>query len=921
MAFLGFSRFPGVLPGVPLLAFAGLLLSCGPAPPAPEVEFGGCWAVYLPSPVCALFPEPNRRLVLWVRTPPADGRVEIRAGGRRLTAAGGEVSGGRRYRLPIPKPANRLTVSIVSPSGRRGPSWSLRLAEPEKPAWANEIDGLVRGGRQQDARTRLAQIRKTAPRMEQAYILRSLSILASIDGHQAEEERYLQLERSMEQAEKRWNREVEAATRLAKLYLDQRRLSAARKTLAELEPPAEAPADMLAFVAYHQGLLAEAVGDYRSALEQLRRADELSKRVGTAKFRWNTEQVLARILQDLGRTGEAADLFAALPADPNSMNPCDLGNLLTNRGWSQLRAREGGEQDKDPTALLTKAKAAFDGGSCTPQQRLNARLNLAFAFQQAGAWRDARRWLDEARGLGIEPDLSKRLWWDDLEARSAIAAGHPERALGLYETLAKRAERALSPEGRLRASLGLANARRALGQQTAAIAALAEADRRIDEQSWLVPAHEGRDTFLAQREEATRLYLQLLLEAGERQRALDLARRSRSRLLRQLAVRDRLAQLTPAEQRRWDESMSRYRALRDAFDRQTAQQWQLAGDEVERAREAQAAQLAEARDALDRALAALGDPGDLGAGSLSPPGPGEVILAYHPLPAGRWAGFAATVQGIDVATFQLPSEAMTRPEELSRILLAPFQSAIAASERVRVLAYGPLRSVDFHALPFAGAPLLARNLVVYSLDLPVRSVPAPASGRPAALLVSNPTSDLPAARAEADAVIATVRRWGSRWSLKSLDGPQARADAVLAALPGASLFHYAGHGIFAGFAGWDSALPLAEDSRLTLGDILALRPAPASVVLSSCDAGRSSDQASGEGIGLANAFLLAGSQAVIAATRPVDDRLARELMRELYRGWQPGVELSRQLQRAQMARRGKDPSAGAAWASFRLLVP
>jgi len=142
---------------------------------------------------------------------------------------------------------------------------------------------------------------------------------------------------------------------------------------------------------------------------------------------------------------------------------------------------------------------------------------------------------------------------------------------------------------------------------------------------------------------------------------------------------------------------------------------------------------------------------------------------------------------------------------------------------------------------------------------------------------------------------------------------------VLAALPGAGLFHYAGHGIFAGFAGWDSALSLAEDSRLTLGDVLALRPAPAWVVLSSCDAGRSSEQAPGEGIGLANAFLLAGSQAVVAATRPVDDHAARELMRELYRGWQPGADLPRQLQRAQLARRGKDPSADA-WAAFRLLV-
>jgi len=142
---------------------------------------------------------------------------------------------------------------------------------------------------------------------------------------------------------------------------------------------------------------------------------------------------------------------------------------------------------------------------------------------------------------------------------------------------------------------------------------------------------------------------------------------------------------------------------------------------------------------------------------------------------------------------------------------------------------------------------------------------------------------------------------------------------VRAALPGASLFHYAGHGTFAGFAGWDSVLELADGSSLTLGDLLSLRQAPAWVVLSSCDAGRSSEQAPGEGIGLAHAFLLAGSQAVIAATRKVPDSIARDLLGELYRNWQPGVDLPRQFQRAQWTCLQRHP--GTDCASFRLFEP
>lgn len=153
--------------------------------------------------------------------------------------------------------------------------------------------------------------------------------------------------------------------------------------------------------------------------------------------------------------------------------------------------------------------------------------------------------------------------------------------------------------------------------------------------------------------------------------------------------------------------------------------------------------------------------------------------------------------------------------------------------------------------------------------------------------------------------------------LTALPPLAASAAALRGKLPGAALFHYAGHGTFAGFAGWDSVLGLADGSRLTLGDLLALDRAPRWVVLSSCEGGRTSDQAPGEGIGLAHAFLLAGTEAVVAATEPADDLSARDLMRDLYQGWRPGTDLPRRFQRAQLACLSRqDPAAGCV--SFRL---
>ena len=102
----------------------------------------------------------------------------------------------------------------------------------------------------------------------------------------------------------------------------------------------------------------------------------------------------------------------------------------------------------------------------------------------------------------------------DLEARIAIAQGQPRQALDIYKQLDSIAREADSPDGRLRAALGSANATSALGDRDQALGFLAEADRWLDGVSLRIPLHEGRETFVSQREGAASLEVQLLLDAG-----------------------------------------------------------------------------------------------------------------------------------------------------------------------------------------------------------------------------------------------------------------------------------------------------------------------------------------------------------------------------------------------------------------------
>jgi len=262
---------------------------------------------------------------------------------------------------------------------------------------------------------------------------------------------------------------------------------------------------------------------------------------------------------------------------------------------------------------------------------------------------------------------------------------------------------------------------------------------------------------------------------------------------------------------------------------------------------------------------------------------------------------------------------------------------VEAAAQVTVIPYGALRGVDLHAAPWRGAPLAASKPVAYAVDLPAAKAAAPAAlagggaGSPVAdpprdlpakvttpaerdgsLVVGDPLRNLPQARREAEAVHAALSARGQPSALQL--GEQATRSALRQALGTVRHLHYAGHGRFGG-EGWDSALPLA-DGELNAGDILTL-PVPPVVVLAGCETGRAAEGPL-ESIGLAQAFILAGARAVVASSRPVDDRMAARLSEALYeQGGRPEPPaLPERLRQAQRKLRDE----GADWSAFRVLV-
>lgn len=710
-------------------------------------------------------------------------------------------------------------------------------------------------------------------------------------------------------------RGVDHTTRRAFADIRAGRLAAALKTLDGISLPSQAPAETRYLVAFHRSALAEKEGDYRSALAENEKAVEIAERVRLKSFQWMAEQNRALLLRAVGRSRDAVQLFERLIRTADAADACMAGQLLSNQAWTALLAREAGEGFEDPAPLLEKALATYETcAQVTPEKRANILINLALAHLQADRLPQAKDFLARAHEIEPQPPLPHLLWWLDLDARIALRENRPTEALHRFEDLERLALETGSADGRLRAAFGQARSRQELGDRPAALETLRQAEALLDEQSLRVPVHEGRETFIATRQATVSLHIEILLDEGRNAEALDVARHARSRVLRQLERSDRLASLTPEQRALWVGLLTEYQARRAALEKRAEDEWKTPGDHVRHEQAAKEKDVEALKGLLDQAFLVLDNRAGLPGETLAPPRPGELILTWSPLTRG-WVGFAATRETIAVHRFDLPPRILRSRRETARRLLLPFLDAIEKAERIRILPSGLLERVDFHALPFGNDVLLESHPVVYGLDLPMPSAPEQPPGRHA-LLVADPRGDLPGALDEARMVRKVWEGGSLPWITEELRSTGASAGTVQDRLVAADLLHYAGHGIFSGFGGWESSLLLAGETRLTLGDLLALERVPAWVVLSGCETGRSSAETPIESLGLAHAFLLAGSRAVIASTRPVDDRAVSTFFPELYSQWNREPDLAVAFQQAQLSWRRKNP--GTAWSGFRL---
>jgi CHAT domain-containing protein/Tfp pilus assembly protein PilF len=265
---------------------------------------------------------------------------------------------------------------------------------------------------------------------------------------------------------------------------------------------------------------------------------------------------------------------------------------------------------------------------------------------------------------------------------------------------------------------------------------------------------------------------------------------------------------------------------------------------------------------------------------------------------------------------------------LNDLLIRPIAQWLPASagDQVVIIPHGPLAVLPFAALEDGRArPLVARHTLAFAPAISVFRYTAakqrPSGAAGAALVVADAAgpSDasmppLPGAREEGRLVAKRL----APASVSLLVGPDATEAAFKKTAGKTRFVHVATHGLISSDRPLRSSLLLApgggDDGYLRVDEIFGLALEADLVVLSGCSTGLG--KASGDGIiGLARAFIYAGTPAVVVSQWDVSDRATTYLMDQFYASLGKGRGPAAALRDAQMAARARYPHP-ALWAAF-----
>lgn len=678
---------------------------------------------------------------------------------------------------------------------------------------------------------------------------------------------------------------------------------------------------------YYQALFAKETGRLGAAVEFLSAAEAGALKLGLARVH-DVRMVQLEILLLLGRRREASDLLERLTSSKlDRFDPCHQAEILNNLAHHSLVIAGYRDQTMSPDVsalrLANESIKIFKENCSDPVFESYALATLAMAQYFHGDYVSAQATL--ARAEELRPVVEDRARVDRLELRAKLAdrRGAHEESLKAYAELAALAESSAQPFVRWRGLVGEAETLEAMNRDREALARYDAGDELFRELLALVPLGDGRDDFAQRNERAAARHVGLLVRLKEVDRAIEVARLSRVRALGLLDVAHRVDRMSQHEEKSWIAALNEYRRARNGLDEILDEEakirdarLKLPADELDKFL-AQHKNIAERGVAARRALKRAFDEAMRSVGNSKAESPGkrdqtqladgDLLLVYHPIPEG-WVAFARTNKKTRMEILPTVGDATS--------LLSPFSVELDRAKRVVVMPFGPLEDLNFHAVLAGDKPLGMRVKLSYGIDVEsaakAKSSLTARAGGLAVIVAVDPTDTLKTIEREARTVSDILTAQGHEVVLVFGEKATRAELSRWLADPRVTHFHFAGHAVSGGRDGLESRLLLADGS-LTGTDLLALGRAPKDVVISACEAGKASASGGALGLGLAQAFILAGAKRVVASSTPAEDARTFAMMKAAY-------ESGSALDAGAVVKAAFEAGQGSAgWDSFRVV--
>ncbi len=625
---------------------------------------------------------------------------------------------------------------------------------------------------------------------------------------------------------------------------------------------------------YYEGLLAQRTGDLLGAsrLYEGSLAADWSGRVIAA-------MTLAEVYTTLGQHDRALDVLASIPiGERDLLDDYTLGSLEAYTVHVKLTARGGSQVSFSDAEIIGAMSARVEDWLRLgrPVQVGTALIDLAWAYYELGLFDEAQRTLDRIDAETIEMASFETAKLRQLRGDVALAQGKLLKAEAAYKVALDAASTFSSDEPSewvWRAQHGLARVHAASGRASKAERTFEIALRERSAAAQRASLQESRATFLADRTGVVRDASAFYLTRDRPADAFRVWDAELAAILRGLDTQARRSRLDAEQSMELATKTGVYAQARRAYEAQSKKIAQLRG----KARQAAIKELRPLGRARSEAFAAIYAYLDEVAPSSEVRAtdaeaiqkslaPDEMLLTAVPHDDDRFQPLWITADQVETSTQTV--DAFLRED------LAPRLGS------VRHLYVVPgtvpeLRAV--HTAPTRDGRLVLESATVSYLPhagFLVRGDPMP--GR-RVVVVGDPEGDLPQARREADLVAKKLGPGGT-----VLKGDAAARAPLVAALDGASVFHFSGHGVLAPSSPWDAHLRLASGDRLRLEDVLVTRPKAELVFLNGCETGAREELSRTHSLGLADGFLVVGSRTVVATDRRVLDQEALAMAQAFY---------------------------------------